>query len=173
MKSPKAILFMIILLLSFPVFAESGVWCGAEANGTGMIADISGNVCAQVEIGARMEVGAIMEREYGFYGVGGASLRLFAKQYSRFVEVPSYVQFSLGGGGFYLFENLALAADLSLVAAKIGEDWEIGGEIRVCPRFEFAELDVIRYSVGIPVSFMYSGNTIRGGLGVAVRMEVY
>lgn len=166
-------MLLFVLLVMAPLAAEAGIWCGVEAGGSGMVADISGNVCAQIELGARMDIGALIEEEYGFYGTGSISMRVLAKQYSRFVEIPSYLEFSVGGGGFYMFDSFEVSADVSLMAARIGEDWEIGGELRICPRFGFAELDVIRYSVGIPVTVSYTGNTLRAGLGVSVRMEVY
>lgn len=173
MKSPKTVILAVFLFLALPLSAKSGVWIGVDAVGSGVVADVSGNVCAQIEIGARMDMGAVIDEEYGFYGTASVSVRTFAKQYSRFVEVPSYLQFSLGGGGFYMFDSFSLAGDAALVAVKVGDGWEIGAEARVCPRFMFGSLDVIRYSIGFPVVFTYTGNTVRCGLGVALRMEIY
>lgn len=167
-------LILLLLGLSFALFASSDVYCGAHIGVQGAINDTLGAVVAQADITGKLSVGGFLNYRNSLYGDFSYTHRVFAKQYSRFTNVPTYSQMCLGFGYLYKGDTFLFSLDGGLSAAKVGENWEMGAYAEATPKFIITTFDTAGHiALGFPIQFVYTGNTLRYGLGVAVSWEIY
>ena len=174
MKQILAIAVVCLVCMSAFAVSLQDIYFNAGIVGAGTLSDTAHSVCAQIDLGARINAGVFLNDDFGVYGSLGFVDRIVAKQFDRFADVPSYLQISLGGGGFVRFERLFLSLDADLVMAVVNKSWECGAQLTIFPHYVFdTDFDEIRYSIGFPISAAYTGNTNRFSVGVALSVEVF
>lgn len=175
----KTILMLVVLaFFTIPAFCLSSRDLYAEVDAQGYVGvnDASGVVCGDLGAAADLGIGAVVEYDYALFGYVHVADRLYTANLSRFVDAPSFLQFSAGIGGHVRFDRLILSAKIGFTMLESNDSWETGMELSFVPKyimFEYGASDVMHYSIGFPVSVLYTGNTSRISVGVAVGMEVY
>lgn len=175
MKKILAIAVLCLVCMSAFAVSVQDIYFNAGVIGAGSLSDTAHSVCAQIDLGGRIDGGFFLNDDFGVYASLGFMGRIVAKQFDRFADVPSYMQISLGAGGFARIEELFFSVDADLVMALVNESWECGAQLTLFPHYVFdrTSIDFLRYSIGFPISVVYTGNTNRFSFGVALSVEVF
>ncbi len=170
-----SLLCILMAGILVPCFSLSSrdIIFGVGAEGLGAVTDVSGAVCAQIDAGANLDVGAFVSDDIGIVFNAAFDFRTFAKQYNRFIEVPKTKKIEAGIGALWKIENFILSGSAGLVMTDIGKTWDCGAYVRIVPKFNVFDYESINYTIGIPVEAVYSGNVSSFSVGVTARMEVY
>lgn len=174
MKKTGLILILIIIPFALFAFSANNLYFNATGGAYGAINSTLRAVTAQADLNAKFSLGSFLSYNHALYGDFSFVYRLAEKQYSRFTNVPEYSQMCLGFGWIYKGETFLFSLDTGLAVAKIGKNWEAGAYLDATPKFILTSFDEVgRLALNIPVQFVYTGNTLRYGLGFAVSWEIY
>jgi hypothetical protein len=172
----KIVLILILTIIPCVLFAYSAsdIYFSAHAGAQGAINTTLGAVVAEADLTAKLSLGGFLTYRNALHGDFSFTYKVFEKQYSRFTNVPKYTQMCLGFGWLYKGDIFLLAVDGGLAVVKVGDNWEAGAYLDATPKFIITAFDAVgRMALGFPVQFVYTGNTYRYGVGVAISWEIY
>lgn len=169
---------LILILVAVPcvlfAFSASDLYFSVHAGAQGSINTTLGAVVAEADLSTKLSFGGFLSYRNALHGDFSYTLKLAEKQFSRFTNVPKYSQMCLGFGWLYKGDTFLFSLDGGLALAKVGRNWEAGAYVDATPKFILTSFDEVgRIALGLPVQFVYTGNTIRYGVGVVVSWEIY